>query len=285
MRERLANIRPVRAFRLGLQLLALIFLFSPVLVYAEGTAISGFTEPYLESRLGIAVSGNVTRIHLSEGAAVEKGQVILELDQQLEELEVQRRKQILESKAEIQSAALQAQTIKPQLNATRELFKTTGSVRREDLENQELEYALAVDELSRLEDAEKREEIEYSIARQRLYERSLRAPFAGRIAEMLTNVGENCELDIPLVYLVNTSRGYFVANVDLGLSRQLSMGQTVELQLQAGPESISRTGEIIFISPVVDPASGLRKVKVLFDNQDGKIIIGAAGVMVVNVEN
>ena len=36
-------------------------------------------------------------------------------------------------------------------------------------------------------------------------------------------------------------------------------------------------GKIVFISPVVDPASGLQKVKVLFDNAEGKIRPGVSG--------
>ena len=37
------------------------------------------------------------------------------------------------------------------------------------------------------------------------------------------------------------------------------------------------TGKVVFLSPVVDPASGLQKVKLLFDNADGKVRPGLAG--------
>jgi RND family efflux transporter MFP subunit len=257
-----------------------ILLLLPANGHGQQVSISGFTEPYIDALLGISVTGRVAKIHLPEGTTVEKGQVILELDQELEELEVQRRKLLWTSKAEVQSAARQVKTLRSHLNATRKLYKTTGSVPREELENQELEHALAVDELKRLQDAEKREKIEYGFAQQQLSRRSLRAPFSGQIAELLIDVGENCELDTPLVHLVNTHHGYFVANVELNVSQNLSMGQTVELQLQSGLETVSRNAEIVFISPVVDPASGLRKIKAQFDNTDGSIIPGVAGVMI-----
>ena len=252
--------------------------------HAQQVSISGFTEPYIDALLGISVTGRVAKIHLSEGTTVEKGQVILELDQELEELEVQRRKLLWTSKTEVQSAARQVKTLRSHLTATEELYKTTGSVPREELENQALEHALAVDELKRLEDAEKREKIEYGIANQQLFRRSLRAPFSGQIAELLINVGENCELDTPLVHLVDTRRGYFVANVELSVSQKLSLGQTVELQLQSGLGPVNRAAEIVFISPVVDPASGLRKIKAQFDNPEGNIIPGVTGVMVLEAD-
>jgi len=271
-----------RRVRHALPVLLLFLLGLPLSSHAQQLSISGFTEPYYDAMLGISAIGRVAKIHLAEGTTVEEGQVILELDQQLEKLEVQRRNLLWTSKAEVQSAARQAKTLKLHLKATKDLYKTTGSVPREELENQELEHALAVDELRRLEDAERRENIEYGIANQQLFRRSLRAPFSGQIAELLINVGENCELDTPLVHLVNTSRGYFVANVELSVSQKLTRGQTVELQLQSGLETVSRNAEIVFISPVVDAASGLRKIKAQFDNPDGKIIPGVAGVMILD---
>ena len=131
-----------------------------------------------------------------------------------------------------------------------------------------------------MEQAEKREEIELDIAKQQQRKRTLRAPFNGEIAEIMIGTGENCELDTELVHLVNTSRGYFIANVELGISQQLATGQEVELKFQTGLEPINLKAEISFISPVVDPASGLRKTKAKFENQDGKIVPGVAGVMI-----
>ena len=275
---------PIRLFKHALLVLLLFLLGLPLNSQAQQVSVSGFTEPCFDAMLGISAIGRVAKIHLAEGTTVEKGQIILELDQQLETLEVQRRKLLWTSKAEVQSAARQAKTLKLHLKATKDLYRTTGSVPREELENQELEHALAVDELKRLQDAERREKIEYGIANQQLFRRSLRAPFSGQIAELLINVGENCELDTPLVHLVNTSRGYFVANVELSVSQKLTLGQTVELQLQSGLETVSRNAEIVFISPVVDPASGLRKIKAQFDNPHGNIIPGVAGVMILDAE-
>ncbi len=278
--ETVAYTAPTRKPGFAVFFLFFILLVLPANSHAQQLSIDGFTEPYIDAMLGISVTGRVAKIHLAEGTTVEEGQVILELDQELEALEVQRRKLLWTSKAEVQSAARQVKTLRSHLKATKKLYKTTGSVPREELENQELEHALAVDELRRLEDAEKREKIEFGFAEQQLFRRSLRAPFSGQIAELLIDVGENCELDTPLVHLVNTDRCYFIANVEVSVSQKLALGQTVELQLLSGLESVSRTAEIVFISPVVDPASGLRKIKAQFDNSDGKIIPGVAGVMI-----
>ncbi len=260
-------------------LVAIFIQLFPALLLAEQISVAGFTEPYLDSTLGVSVTGQVVKIHVKEGDKVNKGQVLLELDQAAEKLEVRRRQLLVDSRAEIAAVSRQLETLAAHLQATRELYETTGSVPREDLENQQLEHALAEVELLRLEQTKKREEIELDIARKQLKKRTLQAPFSGEIAEIIVSAGENCELDTKLVRLVNTSQGYFVANIEMTVSQQLSLGQDVELQFSTGLQPITMTGQIAFISPVIDPASGLRKVKARFNNPDGQLVPGMAGIM------
>ena len=254
-------------------------LCTPQLSSAEQIGISGFTEPAQDSALGLSITGRVTAIKVAEGEKVKQGQLLLQLDQDLEQLEVKRRKLLWESKVEIKSVSLQVKTLQNHLNSTRDLYQSTGSIPREELENKELEHAFAVAELNRLKIAEQREKIEYSTAKQQLAKRNLYAPFAGQIAEILIGIGENCEVDTPLVRLVDDSRGHFVANIELEIVSSLALGQQVQLQLQSGGDPVDMEATIVFISPLVDPASGLRKIKAEFDNQDQKIVPGVAGLL------
>ena len=243
-------------------------------------SVPGITEPIYDVTLGAPVAGTVATIYFKEGARVTKGATILEFDKRLEELEVERRKVVWQSKAEVNSARARVATLKSQLKATKELFKSTGSISREDLEKQELEYALAVAEQLRLEDAEERERIEYEMALEQLRKRSLRAPVTAVITELFLDEGENYEPDEPLVHIVDTSQCLFVCNIEEALGRSLQAGQSVDLRIRAGEDAIVKKGRITFVSPVVDAASGLIKVKVVFENQDGRIYPGVAGGMI-----
>ncbi|MFK5926819.1 MAG: efflux RND transporter periplasmic adaptor subunit [Desulfuromusa sp.] len=255
-------------------------LCTPQLSPAEQVGISGFTEPAQDSALGLSITGRVTAIKVAEGETVKRGQLLLQLDQDLELLEVKRRKLLWESKVEIKSVSLQVKTLQNHLNSTRDLYQSTGSIPREELENKELEHAFAVAELNRLKTAEQREKIEYNTARQQLTKRNLYAPFAGQIAEILIGIGENCEVDTPLIRLVDNSHGYFVANVELEIVTNLALGQQVQLQLQNGADPLTIEAKLVFISPLIDPASGLRKIKVEFDNQEQKVVPGVAGMLI-----
>jgi len=77
--------------------------------------------------------------------------------------------------------------------------------------------------------------------------------------------------------LVDTRQCYFVCNVEAVPAGRLKAGQSVKLLVDTTTGAVTVAGKVVFISPVVDPASSLLKVKVLFDNADGKVRPGLAG--------
>jgi RND family efflux transporter MFP subunit len=252
-----------------------------VAIAQDVISVSGITEPIHDVTLSLPTTGMVAKINYKEGDFVKKGKVILSLDAQLEALEVERRKLIWESKAELNSAIARVATLGSQLQSSRDLYKSTGSISLEELEKQQLEYDLAVAEKERLEINEKRERLEYKIALEQLAKRSLRAPFSGVITELMVDVGETSELDDPLVHMVDVSRCLFVCTVEERIGRTLKSGPTVELDIESGASLTRIEGKITYVDPVVDPASGLQRIKVLFQNKDGNIHPGVAGTMYV----
>ena len=63
---------------------------------ASDKGIAGITQPYLDVIVSAPVQGIVNVAPCQEGDEVKEGQVILELDNKLEELEVMRRKAVME---------------------------------------------------------------------------------------------------------------------------------------------------------------------------------------------
>lgn len=241
------------------------------------SAYSGITEAVNDVTLSLPLTGRVATLFVHEGEKVEKGQLLLSFDNKLEGLEVKRRKLLWNSTVELDSAARKEETLKSLLAGTRQLCEMTGSISKEELEKQELEYILAVGARQHLEIGEQREELEYNLAVENLAKRSLRSPIQGTVIAIFIKEGEGAESNQPLVKLVDTSRCRFISNVAEQVGRTLKNGQVVDLQIKAGSSTITKEGEIIFTSPVVDPASGLLEVKVLFDNQDGQVRPGVSG--------
>jgi len=246
---------------------------------AEPITVTGITEAIRDITISAEVSGLVTAVPVREGQLVKKGQILMELNHELESLEVRRRRLMLDSRVELKAAAERAEILSELLELSRSLYQKTKSISLEDLRHKELEHIIAVMELQRLELEEKREQIEYHMALEKLEQKRLKAPVAGIVVNIYVEPGESCELRQPLVQMVDISRCRLVCNVDEHLGPVLKRGKTVQLRLTAGGNVCEKQGKIIFVSPVVDPASELLVVKTEFENSDGKVRPGVFGTL------
>lgn len=215
--------------------------------------VAGITEPIADVALSPAVAGLVSAWKFKEGDFVKQDEVIIELDNRVETLEVERRKLVMDNRKTDWEAL---QTL---------LKKSSISVKKEDLDKAETEYRIAA--------------TEHQMATEQLRKRKIIAPCAGYVVEIVRDVGEACEEYQPLVRVADPRQCYFVSNVEAKAAGRLSLGQEVKLFVETAGEPFQCVGKVVFLSPVVDPASGLRKVKVLFDNADRKINPGVAGRM------
>ncbi len=250
-----------------------------MLAWCAWSQAPGITEPINDVIVSASVPGTIAKIPVKEGDFIDQGRLIVEMEKRYEELEVQRRKLLWEGKAELQAAAAQMEQLKIDLDGTKSLFDTTKSVSKEQLLKKELEYKQAVAEHDKLVLAESREAIEYEMALEQLRQRMITAPLAGFVTELFRKAGEDCKAQEPLVRIVDTRQCYFVANLEAAAASALRPGQPVKLEIDAGGKRLPFNGIVSFVSPVVDPASGLQKVKVLFENPEGKISPGVAGLL------
>ena len=217
--------------------------------------VDGITEPLLDVTLSSSVAGIINTAFFKEGDSVKQGEVILELDKQLEELDEGRRKLVMERN-------------KSDMESTRVLFKTGKSVSKDEMEKKDTEYQVS--------------EVEHAMASQQLAKRSIVSPISGYIAEMILQVGNSCQPYEKLVRVVNTRQCKFVTHIEANAASTLSLGQQVKLEVGGGAKPVPVTATIVFISPVVDPGSGLLKIKALFENPKGTIRPGVTGKMHLN---
>jgi RND family efflux transporter MFP subunit len=226
------------------------FALTGVLRGADGKACAGITEPVFDVALSMAVPGIVTAHKFKEGDFVQANDVILELDQHLEQLEVDRRRLVMENR-------------KADWESTKAVFERTASISRDELLKKEADYKVAA--------------TEYEMANEQLRRRKLTAPAAGVLTELNVRLGESCAAYQPIARLVDTRRCYFISEVDASLSAGLKPGQNVDLEIDDGGKPVKLRAAIVFVSPVVDSASGLQKVKAVFDNAEGRVRPGLAG--------
>lgn len=247
----LSRTTKLLATGLALSLLASGLWAGPV----EAGRFAGITEPFVDVALSLPVAGIMAVAHLKEGDFVQANDVILELDERLEVLEVERRRIVMEnSKADWES--------------TKVVFEKTSAISRDVLLKKEADYKVA--------------STEYNIALEELKRRKLLAPSAGVITELKLHPGEACTAFQPIARLVDTRKCYFECNIDAGLSLNLAVGKKVQLLIDSGGTAIAVEATIVFVSPVVDSASGLQRIRAVFDNGEGRVRPGLAGKLVLS---
>jgi len=244
---------------------------------AESSAgIAGIVEPVRDVRLSAPVAGTILALHFNEGDRFTAGEVLVDLDGRLEELEVARRKLVMDDLSEQTAARERLAVLERDLQSTLRLFETTGSVSREDLDRKRLEHALAALEVERITQLKGREHIEYEMALEQQARRRIVAPFDGVVVDVFLDVGEGCQAQQPIIWLVDDRACWFTANIERSAMSGIRIGQPAPLLFE-GPDQARREGTVTFISPIVDPASGLCKVKIRFDNPPPRIQPGTAG--------
>lgn len=216
--------------------------------------MNGLSAPFHDASLSSPVVGIIGSYRYKEGDTVPEGATILELRSEIERIEVTRRKVLLDAAT-------------ADLERTELLFKTTRSVSKEQMEEKQVVYEVAA--------------AEHEAAVQELKRRAIVAPFAGQIVDFFgLETGESAQLQTPLVRLVDTSKCYFEAHLGTAMVEGLEIGAAVQLEFKSSARE-SFEGKIIFISSIVDPASGVLKVKAQFDNPEQKIRPGTEGVMLI----
>ncbi len=259
--------------------------FSTALLFLAATAVPaatpvGLVAPISEETLAATVVGKIALIHVREGATVQAGDLLLELEKVQEELEVERRRLVYENETELTLAAQRAEVLEAEWRATARLRETSRSVSQDELNRKELEFRTAAAEHAQLKVRKQLERIELDLAREALARRQLRAPGPGVVTEIFLSVGEVADARQPLVRTVNPQQCEWTANAEAAGVAGLTLGQTVGLRCEstAGPVTVS--GEITYIAPVLDAASGLRRIKVVFDNRDGRVTPGVSATLV-----
>jgi RND family efflux transporter MFP subunit len=245
-------------------------------------SVQGITEPLRQAVISAEFASTLTAIRKNEGTFAKKGDTIFELDFKASRLEAERNRLIAENKGELNAARLKAQTAKVDYEATLLLHDSSSSVSDEELWKKKLELDLATNECDRLTMSKEKDVAEYKYALERLSHYFILAPFDGIVAERFLNEAESCKPQEPLLKFVDVHKCRFITYVPVEHSAGLSKGDKVTLSLGNGRLAQTREGTIEFVSPVVDASSGLRTVKVIFDNSNGSIQPGIPGIMFID---
>ena len=188
------------------------------------------------------VEGEITSIRMTEGEAVKKGEVLLQID---------------ESKQQAAVAEAEAEYRLGDENRRRaDLLLTDGTISQ-----QEHDQVLS---------AFRRAEASLNMARKRLTEYTLNAPFDGTLGRRNVSVGQYVSPQNILVSIYALDRIKLDFSVPERYSARVKPGQTLNLTVAAhGEEKFS--GEIYLVEPKVDPETRTVQVRAYVPNADHRL--------------
>jgi membrane fusion protein, multidrug efflux system len=243
---------------------------------AQVVVATGITRPRHDVRLSLPVAGRIESVHVTEGQRVKKGAVLLQLDKAAESLEVARRKLLLEDHSRLTELRSKEAVLARQVAAARGLL-SLNAISRKNVEDEEIAYAEATAQRTSLEVTKLREQVEYDQAVEALARRTLHAPMDGIVTRITLRVGESLSPNDPVVGMVDISRVRFVGTLPTGAALGVRVQTAGKVVLAGNGYNITRQAQVVFVSPVTDPASGLVEVIAEFNNFDGSVSPGMTG--------
>lgn len=247
------------------------------LSFAQETGLKGIVYPIDDVELSLPVDGVLMTLEIKEGDQVKKHQRLLLLDDRLQRLEAQRRKMIWQDASQTQTMEKNVALLQDLVKTKKDLYERTKTVSRSELQNAQMQLNQMMGELATLKANKAREKIEYDIAKETLSSYALTSPIDGRVVEIIPAVGEWVQTGKPVIRVVNTAVCHLEIDVDLSTVRQLqAKPDDIQLTIPAGDKDIVKKGRIAFVSAIADTSSGLVRMKIYFDNQDGAVVPGVS---------
>lgn len=232
----------------------------------EGRITRSFTEPIEKSVSASAESGIVAIAHVREGDRVRVGDPLASINHNvlIETLAIA--VATSESTARYDAAKSQLELIESQLEAVNSLV-SGGHTNKFEVEQKTAEHQQATAEMRAAQDELKLAALEVKRIRAQIQDRIVKSPINGFVTEIHKQPGENVSQNEPqYATIVRVDQLKVRFYLDATTLKNSKVGDVVSLGVGASKKATS--GTISFVSPVIDPDSGLGRLDVVIENND-----------------
>ena len=225
-----------------------------------------FTEPIEKSVAASAEIGIIAASFVKEGDQVYVGDPLAEINQTVLQESLAIAVARAESTARLDVAASQVELLKSQLEAINSLVEG-GHTNRFEVEQKNSEYLTAYSEFRAAKDEVKLAKLEVNRIKAQLADRTIKSPIDGFVTEIHKQLGENVSNNEPqyaTVVRVDELKVRFY--LDAATLKNTRVGDQVSVQI--GNERSQAMATVIFVSPIIDPDSGLGRLEIKVPNHE-----------------
>ncbi len=216
--------------------------------------VNGKTAPARIVELSAETDGRITSIGAERGANVDRGTVIVRLDER------DRSARLAEARATVRQREVE--------------YEARAKLKAESYVSEaQLQEGVALLEAARAELTRAELDLEYMV---------VRAPFDGALQSRIGEVGAFLKIGDPIATFVDNRSIIVAANVSEFDARFVHIGEAAQAMLATGEKV---RGNIRYVSPVADEATRTFSVELVVDNQDGALRAGGTAELHIPAES
>lgn len=238
----------------------------------SGQITKSFTEPIEQSIAASAEVGIIVQSFVKEGDQVRVGDTLAKVNQSVQEQALIIAQARAKSTARLDSAKSQLELIDSQLDAIKSLVDG-GHTNRYEVQQKQAEYQQAYAEFRLAEDDAKLNQLEVGRIAAQIKDRTITSPINGIVTEIHKQLGENVSNNEPqyatIVRVDELKVRFYLDASTLQASR---VGQ--EITISVGTNRKRTPARVVYVSPIIDPDSGLGRLDVVLDNSARSIQCG-----------
>lgn len=240
--------------------------------YAIDAQLQGIARPKQEASLRFPTVGQVSRIHIVEGAKAKAGQPLITLDDRPQAAEVAVARVAAQSKANIIQAEVAVKRALRSLQRVKEA-KAVDASSSFEVEAKQNDYDEAIAVLEQQKELIKNLEAQLQLAIAKQDQMTLTAPFEGQVMLIGIKQGNSVDTTTSVIQIADLS----LLDVEMHLPSQLfgsvAVGETKLLRAGA-PINRKVAATIRYVSPVIEPTGGTFLVRMEIENNDGSLPAG-----------
>lgn len=216
----------------------------------------------------------LAEVRVEEGRRVSAGEVIAVMDDRVARASAEAARAEASRTARLERARAELGFAESNLERVRSAYDS-GAATENDLDDASLRAATAAAAVRDAEEQTARAERELELALARVEDHAVRAPFAGTVTAVHAQAGATLQVGEEIATIVSLEELEASVHVPTGLWGRLAVGEVYELRAEE-PVSGTVEGELVWIDPVIDPATRTFRCVLRIGNADGELPAGFA---------
>lgn len=205
----------------------------------QRTAFTGTIRGVNQSSIQAQVTATATAVSVQVGQTVQKGQVLVRLNNQ------DNAARLAQAQANLASTQAQAHLAKSMVQRKKRLLDQ-GFISKVEYEQSLVDYQAQLENV-------RAQQANVDIAEKADRDGTILSPISGVITQRQVEPGQTVSAGQTLFEIIDPSHLEIQAKIPSDLQAALSLGEKIEYRLQGNPQK--RTAKLTRISPVADPAS------------------------------